>query len=48
MLEIGDLQIQHDVVVADVKDEFILGTDFLTPNRCVMDLKNGVLSINDE
>ena len=47
MLEMGDLQIQHDVVVADIKDEFILGTDFLTPNRCLVDLKNGVLSIND-
>ena len=46
MLEIGDLQIQ--IVVADIKDKFIMGTDFLTPNRCVVDLKTGVLSVNDE
>ena len=48
MLEMGDLQIQHDIVVADIKDEFILGSDFPTPNRCLVDLKNGVLSINDD
>ena len=48
MLEIGGLQIQHDVVVADIKDECILGTDFLTPNRCIVDLKNSVLIINNE
>ena len=35
----------HDLVVADIKDECILGTDFLTPNRCI---ENGVLIIKDE
>ncbi len=48
MLEIGGLRIQHDVVVADIKDECILGTDFLTPSRCVVDLENHVLIINSE
>ena len=37
-----------DMVVADIKDECILGTDFLTPIRCVVDLKNSVLIINNE
>ena len=27
-LEIGGLQMSHDVVVADIKDECIMGTDF--------------------
>ena len=39
MLEIGDLQVH---VVADIKDEF------LTPNRYVVDVKNWVLSVNDD
>ena len=47
-LEIGSLQIQHDMVVAGIKDECILGTDFLTPNRCVVDLENRVLILNNE
>ena len=38
----------HDMVIADIKDECILGTDFLTPNRCVVDLKNSVLIVNNE
>ena len=48
MLEIGGLQMPHDMVVADIKDECILGTDFLTPNRCVVDLKNSVLIVDNE
>ena len=48
MLEIGGVQMSHDIVVADIKDECILGTDFLTPNRCVVDLKNSMLIINNE
>ena len=48
-LEIGSLQIQHsDMVVADIKDECILGTDFFTPNRCVVDLENRMLIISNE
>ena len=48
MLGIGGHQMPHDMVVADIKDECILGTDFLTPNRCVVDLKNSALIIKNE
>ena len=36
------------MVVADSKDECILGTDFLTPHKCVVELKDNVLSIKGE
>ena len=34
------------MVVADFKNECILGTDFLTPHECVVDFKDNVLFIN--
>ena len=47
-LVIGRLKMSHNMVVADIKDECILGTDFLTPHECVVDLKDGVLTIKGE
>ena len=47
-LRIGGLQTPHDMIVADIKDECILGTDFLKPHQCVVDLKNSVLPIGSE
>ena len=38
----------RNMITADLKDECILGTDFLTPNRCVVDLRNNMLTIRNE
>ena len=46
-LGIGRLKMSHNMVVADIKDECILGTDFLTPHGCVVDLKDSVLTIRE-
>jgi hypothetical protein len=48
MLDIGGLWIEHNVVVADVNDECILGTYFLTQQMCIVDLENSVLIINSK
>ena len=34
--------------VADIQDPCILGTDFLEPHGCVVNLKDSILSIGDE
>ncbi len=45
MLQIG---YEHDTWVADIADECLLGMDFLVPQACQVDLKDGVLYIGDE
>ena len=47
-LVIGRLKTSRNIVVADIKDECILGTVCLTPNECVVDLKDSTLTINVE
>ena len=47
-LVLGRLKTTHNMVVADIKDECILGTDFLTPHQCVVDLKNNTLTVGRE
>ena len=47
-LVLGRLKTTHTIVVADIKDECILGTDFLTPHQCVVDLKNNMLTVGRE
>ena len=47
-LGIGRLKMSHNMAVADIKGECILGTDFLIPHGCVVDLKDSVLTIRGE
>ena len=46
-LGIGTLELPHKMLVADIKDECILGFDFLKKHGCSVDLK-GVLSIHNQ
>ena len=42
------MRIEVSQPVADIQDPCILDTDFLEPLGCVVNLKDGVLSIGDE
>ncbi len=48
MLQIGRQTYEHDTWVADIADECLLGLDFLVPQACQVDFKDGVLYIGDE
>lgn len=39
LLEIGSLKWPQEMLVADIKDDCILGQDFLELHGCVIDLK---------
>ena len=45
---IGTLVIPHQMWVADIADECILGLDFLERHGCQVDLKRGILLIAEE
>ena len=47
-LGIGTMKLSQDMWVADISDECILGLDFLEPNRCQVNLKDGALIIGEE
>ena len=47
-LGIGTLEIPHKMLVADIKDECILGFDFLMKHNCLVDLKESMLSIHNQ
>ena len=42
------LNTSHEIWVADIYDECILGMDFLQKHECLVDLKKGILLINKE
>ena len=44
-LSIGNYQSDHEVYVADIVDDCILGAEFLRKNNCAVDLKDNVLRI---
>ena len=46
-ITLGPLRVSHQVVVADVKDDAILGIDFLTQHDCKLDLSSQLLTIQD-
>ena len=48
IVKIGSTDISHPMWVAEIQDPYILGTDFLGPLGCVVNLKDSVLSIGDE
>ena len=47
-LSIGNLKTQHEIWVADVYDNCILGMDFLQKNECLVDLKTKILQARKE
>ena len=47
-LSIGNLKTQHEIWVADVYDECILGMDFLQKHECLVDLKRKILQVRNE
>ena len=47
-LGIGTLEIPHKMLVADIKDECILGFDFLMKHNCLVDLKESMLLIHNQ
>ena len=47
-VSIGRWNTSHDILVADIYDECILGMDFLQKYECLVDLKKGRLQINKE
>ena len=47
-VRIGSTEVSQPVWIADIQDPCILGTDFLEPLGCVVNLKDSILSIGDE
>ena len=47
-VKIGSTEVSQPMWVADIQDPCILGTDFLEPHGCVVNLKDSILSIGDE
>ena len=47
-LSIGNLKTPHEIWVADIYDECILGMDFLQKYECLVDLKKKILQIGNE
>ena len=39
-LTIGPLHVQHDIIVADIQMDMILGMDFLSKHGCKVDINN--------
>lgn len=48
MVTIGGKTLEHQVILADVADEFILGMDLMRKIGLSLDLKHGVLRVGDE
>lgn len=46
--QVGNLKVVHEVWVADIENECILGLDFLTSNDCVVDVRESCLHIGPE
>ena len=47
-LTIGTLQVQHEMWMADITDDCILGTDFLEPHGCLVDFRESKLLVGTE
>ena len=47
-ITLGSQKLLHDVLLADVKNDSILGMDFLTKHRCDMFLSKNHLLLNGE
>ena len=47
-LTLSDIEVDHEVVVADIKAEGLLGSDFMMQHNCVLDFQKGVLEVDGE
>jgi len=47
-IRIGSMEVSQPMWVADIQDPCILGTDFLEPLGCVVNLRDCTLSLGDE
>ena len=47
-LGVGTFELPHRMLVADIKDDCILGFDFLKTHKCVVDFKEDVLTIHNQ
>jgi hypothetical protein len=47
-LQVGNFQTVHDVWVAEIENECILGLDFLIPNNCVVNVAEACLHIGSK
>ena len=47
-LGVGTLELPHRMLVADIKDDCILGFDFLKKHSCVVDFSEDVLTIHNQ
>ncbi len=47
-LKIGSAEMTQDIWIADIQDECILGLDFLEPQGCMVNLREGTLLIGEE
>ena len=46
-LTIGPLQVEHDIIVANIQVDMILGMDFLSRQGCKVDIKAQELTIHN-
>ena len=47
-LGVGTLELSHRMLVADIKDDCILGFDFLKKHGCLVDFKEDMLTIHNQ
>ena len=47
-LQLGNFKTVHDVWIADIENECILGLDFLISNDCIVDVQESCLRIGPE
>ena len=45
-LMFSHIEVDHEVVVADIKAEGLLGSDFMMQHNCVLDFRKGVLEVD--
>ena len=47
-IQLGKHTFTHEILVADIQNDGILGVDFLTPNKCDVLLSKSCLSVNND
>ena len=47
-LMLSHIEVDHEVVVADIKAEGLLGSDFMMQHNCFLDFQKGVLEVDGE
>ena len=45
-IALGHLEVEHDVLVADLESEGLLGVDFMSKYQCVLNFKKNVLEVD--